>query len=113
MASLPHFASINRNSLIGRKTAETVTWPYVMNLVHAGFKQIIIDCRLQRDMRERPFPLHKQLPDGRCVSGSVVMQQIRTIDLEACPCKKRGRPDEDTLRPILAKAYPRMHQIVL
>lgn len=52
--------------------------------------------------RERPFPLHEQLPDDCCASGSVVMEQIRAIDLEARPCKKLGRLGEDALRPILA-----------
>jgi len=51
--------------------------------------------------RERPFFLHEPLPDGCCVDGSVIMEQVRAVDLEARPCKKLGRLDDDTLYQVL------------
>lgn len=51
--------------------------------------------------RERPFFLHEPLPEGCCAQGSVIMEQVRAIDLEARPCEKVGRLDEDSLQPIL------------
>lgn len=51
--------------------------------------------------RERPFFLHESLPEDCCVHGSVIMEQVRAIDLEARPCKRIGRLDEKALQPIL------------
>lgn len=47
------------------------------------------------------FPLHEKLPNNCCVSGCVVMEQVRAVDLEARPCRKLGTLDENTLQPIL------------
>lgn len=51
--------------------------------------------------RERPFFLHEQLPEGSPVQGSVIMEQIRAIDLGARPHELIGRIDDDTLHRIL------------
>ena len=51
--------------------------------------------------RERPFFLHEPLPDTCCVSGSVIMEQVRAIDLETRPCTLLGKLDDATLEPIL------------
>lgn len=51
--------------------------------------------------RERPFPLHEKLPEGCCVEGSVIMEQVHALDLEAHPCRKLGRLDDAALEPIL------------
>lgn len=51
--------------------------------------------------RERPFPLHELLPDDCCVGGSVIMEQVRAIDLDARPCKKLGVLSDVALQPIL------------
>lgn len=51
--------------------------------------------------RERPFALHELLPESCCVSGSVIMEQVRAVDLEARPCRKIGTLDDSTLQPIL------------
>ncbi len=51
--------------------------------------------------RLAPFFLHQPLPDDCCVQGSVVMEQLRTLDLEARPTRRLGRLDEADLAPIL------------
>ncbi len=51
--------------------------------------------------REKPFFLHEPLPDDCCVQGSVIMEQVRAIDLEARSCRKLGHLDERALSPIL------------
>lgn len=51
--------------------------------------------------RERGFFLHEPLPESCCVEGSVIMEQIRAIDLEARPCRLLGRLSDDALEPIL------------
>ena len=51
--------------------------------------------------REKDFFLHERLPESCCVKGSVIMEQVRAIDLEARPCRRLGRLDDDTLQPIL------------
>ena len=49
----------------------------------------------------KDFFLHERLPESCCVEGSVIMEQVRAIDLEARPCHRLGRLDNDTLQPIL------------
>lgn len=51
--------------------------------------------------RMAPFFLHQELPEGCCVSGSVVMEQIRAVDLEARKAKRLGSLAEQDLKPIL------------
>lgn len=51
--------------------------------------------------RKEPFPLHEPLPDDCEVSGSVVMEQLRALDLEARPCRLVGRLEDAALIPIL------------
>lgn len=51
--------------------------------------------------RERPFPLHEELPEDAPVQGSVIMEQIRAIDLNARPHELLGRIDDETLHRIL------------
>lgn len=50
---------------------------------------------------EAPFPLHEPLPENCPVSGSVIMEQVRAIDLEARPCERIGSLEQDALGPIL------------
>lgn len=52
--------------------------------------------------RIAPFFLHQELPEMCCVSGTVVMEQIRAIDLDARSAALIGRLDRQTLRGILA-----------
>lgn len=51
--------------------------------------------------REKPFFLHRPLPDDLDVSGVIALEQIRAIDLEAWPVKKIGKLDDDFLHSIL------------
>ena len=51
--------------------------------------------------RMRPFPLHETLPEDCCVCGSVVMEQLRALDLDARPCRLLGRLDDETLDKII------------
>ena len=58
-----------------------------------------IVCPITSNMR--PFFLHEELPSGSCVEGTVVMEQVRAIDLDARPTRLLGRLDRKTLRRIL------------
>lgn len=69
------------------------TWSFNMS------NSMTIVCPIST--RERPFPLHEPLPDDCCVSGCVIMEQVRAIDLEARPCKKLGVLSDAVLQPIL------------
>ncbi|MEG0217729.1 MAG: type II toxin-antitoxin system PemK/MazF family toxin, partial [Raoultibacter sp.] len=51
--------------------------------------------------RADSFPLHEPLPPACCVSGCVIMEQARAIDLEARSCRKLGTLDDAALQPIL------------
>ncbi len=51
--------------------------------------------------RMKPFFLHQELPDDCCVQGSVVMEQLRAMDLEARPARKLGCLSQKELRSIL------------
>lgn len=52
--------------------------------------------------REKDFFLHERLPEGQAVSGSVIMEQVRAIDLDARNAVKVGELDDEVLQPILA-----------
>jgi mRNA interferase MazF len=47
------------------------------------------------------FYLHEPLPDGCSVSGVVVMEQVRAMDLNARAARKVGHLDSQDLKPIL------------
>ena len=51
--------------------------------------------------REKDFFLHERLPESCDVEGSVIMEQVRAIDLEARPAEKVGALDPATLEKIL------------
>ena len=51
--------------------------------------------------RKSGFPLHEELPEDCCVHGSVIMEQLRALDLEARPCRRLGSLDAKTLEGIL------------
>lgn len=51
--------------------------------------------------RMKPFFLHQELPLDCCVRGSVVMEQVRALDLEARPTKRLGSLSHEELMPIL------------
>ena len=51
--------------------------------------------------RMRPFFLHQELPQDCCVRGSVVMEQVRALDLDARPTRLLGSLPKNELNPIL------------
>lgn len=51
--------------------------------------------------RMRPFFLHQELPEDCCVQGSVVMEQLRAVDLEARAARLIGSLSREELDPIL------------
>lgn len=51
--------------------------------------------------RMKPFFLHQELSDDCCVQGSVVMEQLRAVDLDARGAKRIGSLSEEELAPIL------------
>ncbi len=58
-----------------------------------------IVCPITSNMT--PFFLHEDLPENCCVQGTVVMEQLRALDLDARPTKRLGRLEPDALEPIL------------
>ena len=52
--------------------------------------------------REKDFFLHEPLSEGCGATGSIVMEQVRAIDLDARPTTLVGHLDEDTLDDVLA-----------
>lgn len=50
--------------------------------------------------RLKPFFLHEPLPENCVVHGSVIMEQVRALDLEARSVKLLGRLDQNTLQKI-------------
>ena len=51
--------------------------------------------------RMRPFFLHEPLPDDAPVTGSVIMEQMRALDLEARPTRRLGHLDQAILHKVL------------
>ena len=47
------------------------------------------------------FYLHEPLPEGYPVSGVVIMEQVRAMDLQARAARKIGQLDKADLDPIL------------
>ena len=58
-----------------------------------------IVCPISSNMT--PFFLHEELPENCCVQGTVIMEQLRSLDLNARPTKWLGRLEADALEPIL------------
>ncbi|GHT77894.1 mRNA interferase [Actinomycetota bacterium] len=50
---------------------------------------------------ESKFFLHEPVPVGSSVQGSIIMEQVRAIDLEARGAKKVGHIDTSELEPVL------------
>ena len=50
--------------------------------------------------RLKPFFLHELLPEDCVVQGSVIMEQVRALDLEARSASLLGHLDESTLKKI-------------
>jgi mRNA interferase MazF len=47
------------------------------------------------------FFLHEPMPDDCDVRGSIIMEQVRAIDLEARSARKVGHIDSNELEPVL------------
>ena len=60
--------------------------------------------------REKDFFLHEPLPDSCEVRGSVIMEQVRAIDLDARPSRKVCSLDDEALRKILVCIQSFFHQ---
>jgi mRNA interferase MazF len=51
---------------------------------------------------EKSFFLHEPVPEGHGIKGSIVMEQLRAIDLDARKAKKIGHIDVLDIEPVLA-----------
>lgn len=58
-----------------------------------------IVCPITSNMK--PFFLHQDLPTDCDIEGTVVMEQVRALDLDARPTKKIGKLSEKEMEPIL------------
>ena len=53
--------------------------------------------------RVRPFPTSVVLPHGSPLSGEILLNQIRSIDILARPVKFAGRVNDEVARDVRAK----------
>lgn len=52
--------------------------------------------------RKKDFFLHEPIPEGCGASGSIVMEQVRALDLDARSTTRIGHLDDETLDDVLA-----------
>lgn len=90
---------VNFDPTRGHKPAKTrpalVVSSYDFNISNS----MTIVCPISS--RERPFFLHEPLPADAPVEGSIVMEQVRVIDLSARPATLLGALDATTLHRVL------------
>ncbi len=90
---------VNFDPTYGHEPAKTRPALVVSNYDFNISNSMTIVCPISS--RQRAFFLHEELPSSACVAGSVIMEQVRAIDLEARNTKLLGHLDEEHLAPIL------------
>lgn len=90
---------VNFDPTRGHKPSKTRPALVVSNYDFNISNSMTIVCPITS--RLAPFPLHQELPEDCCVHGSVVMEQLRAVDLEARSARRIGSLDPSELNPIL------------
>ena len=91
---------VNFNPSIGHEPAKLRPAIVVSNFDFNISNSMTIVCPITN--RLKPFFLHFELPDDFDVSGCIVTEQIRALDLEARKAVKIATLDEVTLNRILS-----------
>lgn len=91
---------VNFNPSIGHETAKLRPALVVSNFDFNISNSMTIVCPITN--RLKPFFLHLDIPDGLDVSGCIVTEQIRALDLDARKAVKIATLDETTLGQVLS-----------
>ena len=90
---------VNFNPTVGHEPANKRPALVVSNYDFNISNSMTIVCPITN--RLKPFFLHFELPDDCVVTGSVVTEQVRAMDLETRQATKLGELDEETLKIVL------------
>ena len=91
---------VNFDPTVGHEPAKKRPALVISNLDFNLTNSMTIVCPITS--REKDFFLHEPLPKDCSVSGCVVMEQLRAIDLDARKTTFIGHLDEEALRDIIA-----------
>lgn len=90
---------VNFNPTVGHEPANKRPALVVSNYNFNISNSMTIVCPITN--RLKPFFLHFEIPNNNIVSGSIVTEQVRAIDLETRHAKKLGELDMQTLEKVL------------
>ena len=90
---------VNFNPTVGHEPANKRPALVVSNYDFNISNSMTIVCPITN--RLKPFFLHFEIPGSNVVSGSVVTEQVRAMDLEARKAIKLGELDGATLDKVL------------
>ena len=90
---------VNFNPTVGHEPANKRPALVVSNYDFNISNSMTIVCPITN--RLKPFFLHFEIPSSNVVSGSVVTEQVRAMDLEARKATKLGELDSATLDKVL------------
>lgn len=90
---------VNFNPTVGHEPANKRPALVVSNYNFNISNSMTIVCPITN--RLKPFFLHFEIPSNNIVTGSIVTEQVRAMDLEARQATKLGELDMETLEKIL------------
>ena len=90
---------VNFNPTLGHEPANKRPALVVSNYDFNISNSMTIVCPITT--RKKPFFLHIELPNNSIVTGSIVTEQVRAMDLGARKATKLGELDRETLQKVL------------
>ncbi len=90
---------VNFNPTVGNEPANKRPALVVSNYDFNITNSMTIVCPITN--RLKPFILHFEIPSSNVVSGSIVTEQVRAMDLDAREASKLGEIDSETLQKVL------------
>ncbi len=90
---------VNFNPTVGHEPAKTRPALVVSNYDFNISNSMTIVCPITN--RLKPFFLHFDLPEHNDITGCIVAEQVRAIDLDARSARKIGELDTATLNKVL------------
>ena len=90
---------VNFDPTVGHEPAKKRPAIVVSNIDFNRSNSMTIVCPITS--RKKDFFLHEPLPEGCGATGSIVMEQVRAIDLDARPTTLIGHLDGDALDDVL------------
>ena len=91
---------VNFDPTLGHEPAKMRPAVVVSNIDFNLSNSMTIVCPITS--REKDFFLHEPLPESCGVTGTIVMEQVRAINLDAHPTTLIGHLDKDTLDDVLS-----------